>query len=376
MPKVSVILPTFNRADTILRAIESARAQSLQDWELIVVDDGSTDGTADILDGLDSRLVLIRQENRGFTVARNTGIRAARGEYIAFLDSDDEFLPHHLELCVAFLDAHADEHFVSTELIESFGPGRTVNHYRVETSAWYPQKAALIGSHSLDLPPGEADNYLRVYDSRETIGGWGRAIVTQVAGAADAFLYRGRISEYMRYDFLITITATVFRSTVFEAIGPPDPRWATGSDFHFMATLCRNFRANCISIATYIKHEYAADGALPVFGHVVTGDSALRFAQHWQIAWEDLFWRDGGQDSEVRRLRSLRLLWMTEVALNAGFRELALSYLRSAKEGWPQYSKANALLWLVRCLPGTRPAVTILSLTGKIRSRLKRRAAN
>jgi glycosyltransferase involved in cell wall biosynthesis len=375
MPKVSVILPTFNRADTIMRAIKSAQAQTFQDWELIVVDDGSTDGTAALINGVDPRLVLIRQENRGFTEARNTGIRAARGDYLAFLDSDDEFLPHHLELCVTFLETYRDEPFVSTEVVENFGLGRTVHHYRVETSTWYPQKAALIGSHSLDLPPGETDNYLRVYESREAIGEWGRTIVKRVDDQNGVFLYRGHISEYMRYDFLITIAATVFRSTIFEVTGLPDPRWATGSDFHFLASLCRRFKANFISVPTYTKHEYAADGALPILGHVVTGRSAMRFAQEWQIAWEDLFWKEGCQDLEVRRLRSLRLFWMARVALKAGQREVALSHLRSAKEGWPRFRGATALSWLVQSLPGTGPALKILWIAGKIQSRLRTGAA-
>ena len=375
MPKVSVILPTFNRADTIMRAIRSAQAQTFQDWELIVVDDGSTDDTAALISGVDPRLLLIRQENRGFTEARNTGIRAARGDYVAFLDSDDEFLPHHLELCVTFLETYRDEAFVSTELVEDFGLGRTVHHYRVETSTWYPQKAALIGSHSLDLPPGETDNYLRVYESREPIGEWGRTIVQRADEQNGAFLYRGHISEYMRYDFLITISATVFRSTIFDVLGLPDTRWATGSDFHFMASLCRRFKTNFISVPTYTKHEYAADGALPVLGHVVSGRSAMRFAQEWQIAWDDLFWREECQDPEVRRLRSVRLFWMAQVALKAGRREAALSHLRSAKQGWPRFARATALFWLVQSLPGTGPALRILWITGKIQSRLRKGAA-
>jgi glycosyltransferase involved in cell wall biosynthesis len=372
VPKVSVILPTFNRADTIMRAIRSAQAQTFQDWELIIVDDGSTDDTAGLIGGADPRVRLIRQENRGFTEARNAGIGAARGDYIAFLDSDDEFLPHHLELCVAFLEANRDEPFVSTEVLENFGLGRTVNHYRIETSTWYPQKAALIGSHSLDLPPGETDNYLRVYDSREAIGEWGRAIVERAGDPKRAFLYRGNISEYMRYDFLITITGTVFRSTIFEVTGLPDPRWATGSDFHYLASLCRRFKATFISVPTYTKHEYASDGALPSFGHVVTGRSAMRFALEWQRAWDDLFWSEGCQDLELRRLRSLRLFWIAQVALKAGQREAALSYLKSAKEHWPRFGRANALFWLVQCLPGTEPALKILWFAGKIQSRLNR----
>jgi len=278
MPKVSIILPTFNRADTIMRAIRSVQAQSFQDWELVVVDDGSTDNTAALLAGIDARITLIRQENRGFTEARNTGIRAGSGDYFAFLDSDDEFMPHHLELCVAFLETFKEEQFISTELLEDFGHGRVVNHYRTETSDWYPKKAALIGSHGLDLPPGETDDYLRVYDLREPIVDWGSRIAERVDPGHGAFLYRGMIFEHIRYDFLITITATVMRSSVFAILGLPEPRWFTGSDFHFMARLCKTWRATFLSIPSAIKHEYADNGALPKSGHVVTGNSALRFA--------------------------------------------------------------------------------------------------
>src|SRR5262245_59634926 len=129
MPRVSVVLPTFNRADTIVRAIRSVVTQTFTDWELIVIDDGSTDGTSILLANLDPRVIVIRQENRVFTEARNAGIRASRSEYIAFIDSDDEFLPHHLELCAAFLDAFPDAPFVATELLEDFGGGHVVSHY-------------------------------------------------------------------------------------------------------------------------------------------------------------------------------------------------------------------------------------------------------
>jgi glycosyltransferase involved in cell wall biosynthesis len=370
MPKVSIILPTFNRIDTIVRAIKSVQAQTLEDWELIVVDDGSTDDTAALIDGIDPRLTLIRQENRGFTEARNTGIRAARGDYLAFLDSDDEFLPHHLELCVAFLETCKDELFVSTELLEDFGHGRVVNHYRVETGQWYPQKAALIGSHDMDLPPGETDNYLRVYETREPIGAWGRSIVRPLDPRNEAFLYRGMIFEYLRYDFLIAITATVVRSSAFKILGLPDPQWFGGSDFHFLARLCRESRANFISIPTFIKHEYAADGALPKFGHIVTGESAMRFANEWQIAWEDLFWNGRSQDSELRSLRSLRQFWMAEVALKSGQREAALHLLEQATGGLPRFWPAIALYWVARCLPTAELAQKVSEATRKIRSAL------
>lgn len=97
-PTVSVIIPTHNRAHLISRAIRSVLEQTFQDLEVIVVDDGSTDGTEEAVKVFtDPRLRFIRHErNRGGSAARNTGIRAARGEYIAFLDSDDEWLPGKL----------------------------------------------------------------------------------------------------------------------------------------------------------------------------------------------------------------------------------------------------------------------------------------
>jgi len=104
MPQFSVVIPAYNRESSILAAIESVRAQEITDWEIIVVDDGSTDQTADRVESLvDDRIRLIRQKNRGGSAARNTGIDAARGQFIAFLDSDDVWLPHHLSQALPLL---------------------------------------------------------------------------------------------------------------------------------------------------------------------------------------------------------------------------------------------------------------------------------
>jgi glycosyltransferase involved in cell wall biosynthesis len=100
MPAVSIIIPVYNRLRVVGRALASVFAQEVDDWELIVVDDGSADGSADYLAGLaaaEPRLHLIRHPlNRGAPAARNTGLRAATGDYVAFLDSDDEWLPGKL----------------------------------------------------------------------------------------------------------------------------------------------------------------------------------------------------------------------------------------------------------------------------------------
>ncbi|WP_187970230.1 glycosyltransferase family 2 protein [Aquibium microcysteis] len=105
-PRIAVITPTRNRRDTVLRAIDSVRAQSLSDWEHLVVDDGSTDGTREALAGrADDRLrVLSLPEWRGANAARNAGIAASRAPLVTFLDSDDVFLPARLERTVALFD--------------------------------------------------------------------------------------------------------------------------------------------------------------------------------------------------------------------------------------------------------------------------------
>ncbi len=107
MPCVSVIIPTYNRAALVQEAVAAVLAQTCRDWELLVVDDGSTDGTSNALAGLGGSLRVLRSpRRRGVSAARNLGIAAARGEWLAFLDSDDLWLPEKLERQMAFMAAH------------------------------------------------------------------------------------------------------------------------------------------------------------------------------------------------------------------------------------------------------------------------------
>jgi glycosyltransferase involved in cell wall biosynthesis len=100
---VSAIIPTYNRAHTIRRTVDSVLAQTWKEMEIIVVDDGSTDETNEILKPYGDKIRLIRQPNGGPSAARNTGIKAASGEIISFLDSDDEWMPAKTERQVKLL---------------------------------------------------------------------------------------------------------------------------------------------------------------------------------------------------------------------------------------------------------------------------------
>ncbi|MCK0509209.1 glycosyltransferase family 2 protein [Aromatoleum anaerobium] len=107
-PRVSVVIPAYNAAWCLTRAIGSVLTQSFRDFELIVVDDGSTDETAEMLSRYGDVLRIVSKENGGMGSARNAGIRTARGRYVAFLDADDCWLPEKLARQVALLEAHPD----------------------------------------------------------------------------------------------------------------------------------------------------------------------------------------------------------------------------------------------------------------------------
>lgn len=110
MPKVTVLIPVYNRARYLADAMDSVLAQSFQDFELLLVDDGSTDGSQAIVNGYtDARVRLLQNpDNVGIAATRNRGIEAASGDYLAFLDSDDRALPERLAHQVAYLDGHPD----------------------------------------------------------------------------------------------------------------------------------------------------------------------------------------------------------------------------------------------------------------------------
>ena len=106
--KISVVIPAYNAEQHIGRAIDSVLAQTRPADEIIVIDDGSTDATAEVIRSFGDRVTLIQQKNAGVSVARNTGIEAATGDWIAFLDADDEWLPEKLKRQAEHLSRNPD----------------------------------------------------------------------------------------------------------------------------------------------------------------------------------------------------------------------------------------------------------------------------
>lgn len=138
-PLVSIIIPTFNNAEFITQAIESVLNQTYQGFEIIVIDDGSTDQTENILSKFGDRITYIKQNNRGPSSARNAGIKKSSGKYIAFLDSDDLFLPNKLSIQINFLVKHPE-----IDLVYSNGFRFRLDEYGNEVSRKLSETGELI----------------------------------------------------------------------------------------------------------------------------------------------------------------------------------------------------------------------------------------
>jgi glycosyltransferase involved in cell wall biosynthesis len=153
-PLVSVVMPAYNVAWCIGRAVDSVLAQDFRPCELIVVNDGSTDGTGALLEGYGAAITVINQENRGMSAARNAGIRRARGTYVAFLDADDWWLAGKLSRQVELMHGRPEIGFSSTTVRVEDGDGRLLNLWRCPNGSTeilatlFAQNAAIAGGCS------------------------------------------------------------------------------------------------------------------------------------------------------------------------------------------------------------------------------------
>jgi len=182
-PLISVVIPAYNAAAFIKKAINSVLTQSYKHLEIIIVNDGSIDKTTDIVNALsDKRIKLISQSNMGLSNARNTGIKASKGEYIAFLDADDYWKPEKLEKQLKLLTQHPEIGFCSTQTRVETPEGQFINDWlcpdiSISTlHSIFIQNAAITGSGSGVLVKKELQDLAGFFDeslkSLEDIDMW------------------------------------------------------------------------------------------------------------------------------------------------------------------------------------------------------------
>lgn len=180
VPAVSVVIPLYNKGPYIARALNSVLAQTFQDFEVIVVDDGSTDDGAEVVRSFeDPRIRLIQQENRGVSAARNRGIEAARAELVAFLDADDEWLPGFLEIVLELREKYPDAGAYFTGYIEYTKAGREANTdiYGISETSQYGVLPSYFASTTKGAFPIRSSNVLipkNVFDiiGKFALGEW------------------------------------------------------------------------------------------------------------------------------------------------------------------------------------------------------------
>jgi glycosyltransferase involved in cell wall biosynthesis len=196
-PLVSVIVPTYNCGPFVAEALDSILSQDWQPLEVIAVDDGSTDNTLAVLRRYGDRIRVLQQPNGGPAAARNLAVRESRGEYLAFLDADDLWLPGHLRVLMSYLQAHPQT--------------------RVAYGEWLVWRAGPDGSYPPLAVPRLAD-------------------APEVDPANSGWVYPALL-----VDSIIHIIAAVIHRSVYDAVGGFDASLRTGSDWDFWIRVGRSF---------------------------------------------------------------------------------------------------------------------------------------
>lgn len=236
--KVSVLIPTYNRRDYVVSAIESVLAQDFTDHELIVVDDGSTDDTADLLRPYASAIRLIRTANQGPALARNVGMQAARGDYIAFLDSDDLYYPYKLGLQAALLEAFPHIGMVYTEFSGFSDEG-------------FWDECHLRRYHASAYERGGLE-YQQLFADHWPLGD---VFTTgRLAGLErwmDRAVHAGNLYEHYLFNTVVFTNSMMFRRSLLSQTGLQQKRFGMFHDLEFALRLCRAAPVAFIDVPTY-----------------------------------------------------------------------------------------------------------------------------
>ncbi|AMO37462.1 glycosyltransferase family 2 protein [Thauera humireducens] len=220
VPKVSVIMPAFNVKAFIAEAINSVFLQDVPGVEILVIDDGSRDGTADFVEQNFPVVRLFRKENGGSATARNVGLREARGEYIAFLDADDVWLPGKLKAQLDYFEAHPDIAMLGT----GFAP------WVADADGRFGDPAALAAGNAA-IDPAAVD---------PDASGWGY--------------------HKMLLDNYVWTTTVMMRRALVERIGLFDETLRLGQDYDFFLRASRETEIHVLKrvFAVYRQHPGSA----------------------------------------------------------------------------------------------------------------------
>ncbi len=337
-PRVSVIIPTYNRAALVCEAVDSVLGQTYQDFEILVIDDGSTDGTDAAVATYGDRVRYVWQENRGMSAARNRGIDLARGEYLALLDSDDLWMPFKLELMVAVLDRFPQAGFAFSNFSHLRADGRVEQD---GLRSWHRRR------HDFD------DVFEQSYRFEDLK-------LQPIAGlpTTDFKVYVGDIFRHVLSEHWVLPTSTLIRaSAVRSGLSFPevDAWWG---DSEFFARLSHQTGAAFVGLETVFNrsHEDAV--------RLTRKDPVEQLEAH--VALIDRVWRADAafmrlHADEVNRIQCEELLRLARMQLAAGQRAAARHSLDRADGMAPGDGRMQRIaLRIAAMLPGSHLAIDLV----------------
>jgi glycosyltransferase involved in cell wall biosynthesis len=242
-PRVSVVIPTCNRGAYLTTAIDSVLGQTLAGIEIVVVDDGSTDDTEARVRAYGDRLVYLRTAHLGAAQARNAGMAAARGAYIAWLDDDDTYVPCKLELQVAILDAFPEVGFVYSEM-SAF-----------DDAGWFDEWH--LRAYHVSAYRGLA--YEAIFPVRHRLADTLCAPTVAAAGHpgwADHAVHIGPVFDQYLLRTIVFTNSILFRRELLARCGPQRRRFGLAHDYEFVLRLSRLAPAAFVDLPLYRLREH------------------------------------------------------------------------------------------------------------------------
>jgi glycosyltransferase involved in cell wall biosynthesis len=325
---VSVIIPTHDRAAVITRAVDSVLSQEGPELEVIVVDDGSTDGTRQVVEshyGDDARVTYLFQEQSGVAGARNTGLARARGDLVGFLDSDDVWRPGKLALQLACLQRVPEAGMIWTEMnaLDADGepvPGsslRSIFTFRLGFEELFAHRVALS-----EAAPGQSAG----------------------TGAAGGTLYWGDIYDgFVVGNLVLPSAALITRERLEEVGGYDETLLVSGEDFDFFLRTCRAGPVAFVDVPTVLKQADRPDA-------LTHPSRRLHLARNYVTTMEGALARDAGRirlaPEVVRSARAYGHAWVGQAYLESGDAAAARRHLRLSLRLEPSSVKTYLLLAL------------------------------
>lgn len=238
--KVSIVIPTYNRSRYITDTVDSILNQSFTDYEIIIINDGSTDNTEEVLEPYKNKIKYLKTKNQGIAVARNEGMKLATGEYIAQLDDDDLYYPYKLDLQVTILENHPDIALVYTEF-SGFDDESYFDEWHLKT---YHSSAYKRGGLSYD----------KIFNKKiplENYPAITKALTKYPSEFLNKHVYFGNIYDRYLMNTIVFTNSIMFRRSILDKTGLQEQKFGLFHDLEFVLRICKQHAVAFIDIPTY-----------------------------------------------------------------------------------------------------------------------------